>query len=86
MAQTKFSVTMDSGIKQRLDEFCASVGLTATVAFNLFAHALLRENRLPFEVKPKLSEREEYFARLRRGMEELNQGKGVEHDIIEVDE
>jgi DNA-damage-inducible protein J len=50
MAQTTFSVRMDSEVKKQLDEFCALVGMNTTTAFNMFARAVLRERRLPFDV------------------------------------
>jgi len=88
MAQTTFSVRMDSEVKKELDEFCAQVGMNSTVAFNMFARAVIREKRLPFEVTtvtdPFFSDSN--LAHLRRGVAALNSGKGVEHDIIEVSE
>ena len=88
MAQTTFSVRMDSEVKKQLDDFCAQVGMNTTVAFNLFARAVLREKRLPFEVT---TETDPFYsasniAHLRRGIIALNNGKGVEHSIIEVTE
>jgi DNA-damage-inducible protein J len=88
MAQTTFSVRMDSEVKKQLDDFCAQVGMNTTVAFNLFARAVLRERRLPFEVT---TETDPFYsasniAHLRRGIVALNSGKGVEHSIIEVTE
>jgi len=50
MAQTTFSVRMDSDIKKQLDDFCTQVGINTTTAFNMFARAVLREKRLPFDV------------------------------------
>ena len=50
MPQTTFSVRMDTEVKRQLDDFCARVGMNATVAFNLFARAVLRERRLPFDI------------------------------------
>jgi len=55
MAQITFSVRMDADIKRQLDEFCAQVGMTTTTAINLFARAVLREKRLPFDVTPVAS-------------------------------
>ena len=88
MPQTTFSVRMDSEVKQQLDDFCRNVGMNATTAFNLFARAVLREKRLPFDVT---TETDPFFcesnlAHLRRGVAALNRGEGVEHDIIEVSE
>jgi len=50
MPQTTFSVRMDSEVKKQLDDFCAQVGMNSTTAFNMFARAVLREKRLPFEI------------------------------------
>jgi len=86
MAQTTFSVRMDSDVKKQLDDFCAQVGMNTTVAFNLFARAVLRERRLPFEITTETDPfySESNIAHLRRGVSALNSGKGVERDIIEV--
>lgn len=85
MPQTTFSVRMDSEVKKQLDDFCAQVGMNTTTAFNLFARAVLREKRLPFEVTTEFDPfySESNLAHLRRGVAALNSGKGVERDIIE---
>jgi len=79
---------MDTEIKRQFDDFCANVGMNASTAFNMFARAVLREKRLPFDVTtvsdPFYSESN--LAHLRRGIAALNSGRGVEHDIIEVSE
>jgi DNA-damage-inducible protein J len=79
---------MDSDVKSQLDDFCNQVGMNTTVAFNMFARAVLRERRLPFDVTTEsdLFYSESNLAHLRRGVAALNSGKGVEHDIIEVPE
>ena len=41
---------MDEEVKRQFDSFCASVGLNASVAVNLFVKAVLRERRIPFEI------------------------------------
>ena len=41
---------MDEEVKRQFDAFCASVGLNASVAVNLFVKAVLRERRIPFEI------------------------------------
>jgi len=79
---------MDSEIKRQLDEFCNLVGMNTTTAFNMFARAVLRERRLPFDVTTMSDPfyGESNLAHLRRGVAALNSGKGVEHDIIEAAE
>ena len=85
MTQTTFSVRMDSEVKKQFDEFCSQVGMNTTVAFNMFARAVLREKRLPFDVTTESDPfySESNLAHLRRGVAALNSGKGLEHDIIE---
>lgn len=87
MTQT-LSVRMDSKIKKDFDEWCKSVGMNASTAVNMFAKAVLRERKLPFEVRddedPFYSESN--MAHLERGIKELNEGRGIERELIEVNE
>ena len=84
MSQTTFSVRMDAEVKKEFDEFCNKVGMNTSTAFNLFARAVLREKRLPFDVTTESDPfySESNLAHLRRGIAALNSGKGVEHEII----
>ncbi len=50
MAQTTFSVRMDEQLKQQFDSLCADFGMNASVAFNVFARAVVRERKIPFEI------------------------------------
>lgn len=51
MAQATFSVRMDSNLKKSLDQLCAEFGMTTSTAINIFAKAVVREKRIPFEIK-----------------------------------
>ena len=88
MAQATLSVRMDENVKRQFDAFCADVGMNTSVAVNLFAKAVLRERRIPFEITqsddPFYSAANQ--ARLRRSLKQLNEGRGVVHDLIEVDD
>lgn len=50
MAQATFSVRMDENLKKQFDTLCADFGMNATTAFNVFAKAVVRERRIPFEI------------------------------------
>ncbi len=50
MAQATFSIRMDEKLKKQFDEMCESFGMSATTAFNVFAKAVVRERRIPFEI------------------------------------
>ena len=49
-ARTTFSVRIEAGLKDQFDDFCDEVGINASIAFNMFIRAVLREKRLPFDV------------------------------------
>ena len=87
MAQTTLSVRMDEQVKKQFDDFCNEVGLNASVAVNIFAKAVLRERRIPFEISveadPFFSETN--IKRLKKSIAQLESGNGTEHDLIEVD-
>lgn len=51
MAQSTFSVRMDEGLKKQFDALCANFGMNATTAFNVFARAVVRERKIPFEIQ-----------------------------------
>lgn len=77
------NLKMDADVKKSMEQACAELGLTMSAAFNIFARKVGREKRIPFEVSVDPFYSEVNMAHLRRGIEALNAGKGVEHDIIE---
>ena len=50
MGQATFSVRMDEGLKAQFDALCADFGMNATTAINVFARAVVRERKIPFEI------------------------------------
>lgn len=50
MAQATFSIRMDESLKKQFDALCADFGMNATTAFNIFARAVVREKKIPFEI------------------------------------
>ena len=86
MAQAMINFRMDEELKKNMEETCKDLGLSMTAAFTIFAKKMTREKRIPFEVSIDPFYSESNMAHLRRGVEALNAGKGVEHDIVEVDE
>ena len=51
MGQTAFTIRMDTDIKKRFDELCKDFGMSANTAFNIFARAVIKQERIPFEVE-----------------------------------
>jgi DNA-damage-inducible protein J len=50
MAQATFSVRMDETLKKQFDILCQDFGMNATTAINVFARAVVRQRRIPFEI------------------------------------
>lgn len=50
MAQATFSVRMDETLKRQFDALCSDFGMTASTAINVFARAVVRERKIPFEI------------------------------------
>ncbi len=50
MAQATFSVRMDESLKRQFDVLCSDFGMTASTAINVFARAVVRERKIPFEI------------------------------------
>ena len=86
MAQTLVNIRMDEELKKNMEQTCQELGMNMTTAFTIFARKMTREKRIPFEVSVDPFYSESNMAHLRRGVEALNAGKCVEHEIIEVDE
>lgn len=85
MAQTNINIRIDEDLKKEMEITCRELGLNITTAFNIFAKKMCRERRIPFEVSYDPFYSESNMNHLRRGIDALNAGKGIEHDIIEVD-
>lgn len=88
MALVTLTARVDEKDKASFDAFCSNVGLNVSTAVNLFVKAVLRENRIPFEITqnsdPFFSETN--MAYVKKSVQELREGKGSVHQLIEVDD
>lgn len=50
MAQATFSVRMDESLKEQFDSLCRDFGMNMTTAITVFARAVVRQRRIPFEI------------------------------------
>ena len=51
MESLTLNVRVDANDKKNFEHFCNSVGMNVSTAVNMFIKAVLREQKLPFEVK-----------------------------------
>ena len=86
MALTTLTARIEDSDKIIFDEFCSSVGLTASATINLFVKTVIRERRIPFEIKQD----DPFYhplnqAHLLRSIRQLEEGRGTVHEMIEAE-
>lgn len=86
MSTTSVTVRMDTNLKKQVEILFDDMGLTMTTAITLFAKAAVRQNKIPFEIAADPFYSESNMARLRESIANLDAGKGIERDLIEVDD
>lgn len=50
MAQATFSVRMDDALKNQFEMLCNDFGMNMSTAINVFARAVVRQRKIPFEI------------------------------------
>jgi len=85
---TNINIRMDDQLKKQFEEFCSNVGLTMSAAFNVFAKTSVRQQKIPFDITAVTDNfnSESNIKFLLEGIRQLDAGKGIEHEIIEVND
>jgi len=87
MAQTNINIRMDKQLKDQFETFCNNTGLTMSTAFNVFARTSVRLQKIPFEITTEPLDpfySEANMKVLKKSIKQLEEGKGVEHELIEA--
>ena len=85
MAQTTINVRMDEKLKKQFEDFCNATGMNISVAVNIFAKTVVREQKIPFIIEADPFYSEENLKHLKKSIENLENGKGTKHEIVEID-
>lgn len=72
MEQSTLSVRVSADDKKGFETFCNSTGMNVSTAINMFIKAVLREQKLPFEIKTGSFDKEIY-SKLLEAEKEMNQ-------------
>lgn len=56
MVQTTMSIRVDNNLKKDFDLLCSNFGFTSTAAVTVFMKAVVRERKIPFEIKADSAE------------------------------
>lgn len=71
MESLTLNVRVDANDKKCFEQFCNSVGMNVSTAVNMFIKAVLREQKLPFEIKSNILE-ETIYNKLKEAEIEMN--------------
>nr|WP_314098373.1 type II toxin-antitoxin system RelB/DinJ family antitoxin [uncultured Lachnoanaerobaculum sp.] len=84
MAQVSFRV--DDDIKKKAERTFDDIGISMSTAINIYLKAVVRENRIPFELSADPFYSDANMSRLRESIRQVRDGekKLTEHEIIEV--
>lgn len=85
MAQSMVNFRMDSDLKRKMEETCSEMGLTMTAAFTIFAKAVTKQQRIPFEITADPFYSKSNMDYLEHIVSDINEGHAVfaEHELIE---
>lgn len=86
MAQTTINVRIDEDLKKQFENFCNETGMNISTAINIFVKTVVRENQIPFKITIDPFYSQENMTHLKKSIKNLNNGKGIVHEIIEVEE
>lgn len=86
MATTSVTIRMDENLKKQVETLFDDMGLNMTTAITMFAKAVVRQNKIPFEITADPFYSEVNQAHLRKAIADLEAGKGKVHELIEADD
>ena len=86
MATTSVTVHMDENLKKQAETLFEEMGLNMTTAITIFAKAVVRQGKIPFEITADPFWSESNQKHLRKAIADLEAGKGKPHELIEVDD
>ena len=75
---------MDAELKRTMEEICEEIGISLSTAFTIYAKAVARERRIPFELKADpfyAAENIRYLEGIKRDVE-MGKAHFAEHELI----
>lgn len=81
MAQTNVNIRMDENLKQQFDRLCNELGLNMSIAVNIFAKTMVRQQKIPFEISLNIPNAETLAA-----IDDVNHGRNLSKTFQSVEE
>lgn len=82
MATASITIQMDENLKEQAETLFDDMGLSMTTAFTIFVKAVVRQNKIPFEIAADPFYSEENQRHLQKAIADLEAGKGQLHELI----
>ncbi|GHP13259.1 DNA damage-inducible protein [Lentilactobacillus fungorum] len=79
------SIRIDPQLKAETEKMLASMGLTYSSAITMFSKAIVNEGKIPFEIKADPFYSPENQRILHQSINQLESGKGNQHDLLDGD-
>ena len=86
MAQSTVNIRMDEDIKREFDRVCNELGINMSIAINILAKKMIREERIPFEVSVDPFYAKSNTEALQRSAKQIEEGKVVIRSLKELEE
>ncbi|MFV0243289.1 MAG: type II toxin-antitoxin system RelB/DinJ family antitoxin [Lacrimispora sphenoides] len=83
MATTSVTIRMDENLKKQAETLFDEMGMNMTTAINIFAKAVVRQGKIPFEIAVDPFFTETNMKALRQAVKEADEGKLTAHDLIQ---
>jgi DNA-damage-inducible protein J len=81
MAQTNVTFRMDEDLKRQAEQLFNEFGMNMTTAFTIFAKAVVRQRKIPFEITADIPNAETVQA-----MEDVKSNRGMSRSFDSVDD
>ena len=86
MAQANVNIRMDEEVKRDFDRICNDLGFNMSVAINVFAKKVIREQRIPFEISIDPFYSKSNVEVMEKSAAQLGQGKTVTRSLKELED
>ncbi len=83
VSAVQITMRAEPSVKASFEAICKEIGISVNAALNIFVKRVIRDRKIPFEVAADPFYSEANMRHLRQSIQELREGKVVEHELIE---
>lgn len=77
MSMSTITFRVNDELKKQSEEIFKNIGINTTTAFIIFMKAVIREGKIPFELKMDPFYKKENVEEIKKRIHDLDNGKGV---------